>query len=312
MSTTSKAALGGIHHVTAIAGPAAQNLAFYVRTLRLRLVKKTVNFDDPGTYHLYYGDEQGRPGTIMTFFPWAHAVKGRAGTGMVAATSFEVPAGSLTEWGDHLAAAGVSIAERGARFGEEVLSFYDPDGLPIELIGTTRAREDGIGSSTAIRGFRAVTLDVSPAKPTARLLVDVFGYEIEAESGDRLRFRVPESDRGDVIDVLRDGPVSRGRSGAGTIHHVAFRVSSEEEQLQWKDRLESAGHRVTSIRDRQYFKSIYFREPGGVLFEIATDPPGFTLDESVDELGTSLKLPEWLESRRDEIESQLGELNVPA
>lgn len=308
---TDESVLGGLHHVTAIAGPPEANLAFYTGTLGLRLVKKTVNFDDPGTYHLYYGDEEGRPGSILTFFPWRHAARGRTGIGMVAATSFEAPPGSIDAWSERLPGGGASVVGRGERFGQEVLSFVDPDGLPLEIVAPDGAG-DVRGDEPEITGaFHSVTLNVEPVDPTARLLGDVLGYRLEKESDERLRFRSPRARRAAVVDLLKSGTRSRGRSGAGVVHHIAFRVGSEEEQLAWKERLEAAGRQVTPVRDRQYFKSIYFREPGGVLFEIATDPPGFTLDESIQELGTSLKLPPWLEPHRGRIEGQLDELSSP-
>ncbi len=309
-----KETLGGLHHVTAIAGAPEANRSFYVGTLGLRLVKKTVNFDDPGTYHLYYGVGDGRPGSIITFFPWTYAARGRPGTGSVAATAFEVAAESLERWAEHLAACGVTISERSERFGEEVLSFADPDGLPLELIGTDRARPASArqAAKPAIRGLRSVTLDVHPHDDTLRLLTDVLGFSVAGESDRRLRLRSGRAAGADVVDLLKTAAVRRGRSGAGTIHHIAFRVASEEEQLSWKTRLEAAGRRVTPVRNRQYFKSVYFREPGGVLFEIATDSPGFTLDEAPAELGTSLKLPPWLEPRRQQIEARLQKLPSPA
>ena len=304
--------LGGLHHVTAIAGPPRDNLAFYVGTLGLRLVKKTVNFDDPATYHLYYGDTEGRPGSILTFFPWTYASQGHTGTGMVAATTFEVPLGSIAEWADRLGKAGANVADRQERFGEEVLPFHDPDGLPLELAATSRASQQGGNEGIGVRGFHSVTLDVAELDDTAQLLGDIFAFRVDDESDGRLRFRTDRSSRADVIDVLKGDGSTSGRPGVGTVHHIAFRVDSEQEQLEWRDRLDAAGYRVTPVQDRQYFKSIYFREPGGILFEIATDPPGFTLDESLDELGTMLKLPPWLEPRRVQIEAYLEHLPTPS
>ena len=311
-------AIAGIHHVTAIAGAAQRNLDFYADTLGLRLVKRTVNFDDPGTYHLYYGDVEGRPGSILTFFPWAGAVQGRAGAGMAQATAFAIPAEAMDYWTDRLAAHGVAAGAPAERFGEAVIRFKDPDDLPLELVAHAGARgqKDWPGSPVpaeyALRSFHSVTLRTHRPDATARLLTDVFGYAAAGKDGVRRRLRAPSGAPGSTIDLLPAEDGAPGRASRGTVHHVAFRAESDEAQAAWRARVLDYGLQVTPVKDRQYFRSIYFREPGGVLFEIATDPPGFMLDEAAGALGTALKLPPWLEARRKQIEDQLPALHLPA
>ena len=294
----------GIHHVTAMAGDPRRNLDFYTNVLGLRLVKKTVNFDDPGTYHLYYGDEIGHPGTIMTFFPWPGAVRGRRGTGQLITTSFAVPARSLERWHERLTRAGVTVS-RGAGFDEELLTFEDPDGLSLELVGTMGGDQ---GAEDAILGFAYVTLSEQGYEATARLLTDVMGFRQTGESGNRFRFALAASGLATRVEVRCMPDAPPGRVSVGTVHHVAWRVGGAAEQLAWRERLVQAGLNVTPVLDRQYFRSIYFREPGGVLFEIATDPPGFLIDESAEQLGTDLKLPPWLEPQRVRFEQALPTL----
>jgi glyoxalase family protein len=291
-----------IHHVTAIAGPAQRNVDFYVRTLGLRLVKRTVNFDDPGTWHLYFGDVAGRPGTIMTFFPWANAAPGRFGTGETHETAFRVPAASIDDWTARLAEAGVDFDMPVERFGERALAFRDPDGTRLALVGSADARTaDG-----AIDGFHGVTLVVAEPSRTARILTDVFGFVRDGEADGRLRFRAPGAEIGSVVDLRRATDLARGRLGAGTVHHVAFRAADDADQAAMVRALaEDHGLKTTEQKDRNYFRSVYFREPGGVLFEIATDDPGFAVDEPAETLGTTLRLPAFLEPRRAEIEAQL-------
>ena len=312
--------ISGIHHVTAISGPAQQNVDFYVGVLGQRFVKKTVNFDDPGTYHLYYGDELGRPGTIMTFFPWANAAPGRNGTGMTAATAYSVPAGSLDYWMERFADRALDFDAPTERFGDLVLGFTDPDGMPLELVAHREAERapgwaDGpVPNEHAARSFHSVTLALEDPAPTARVL-DLFGYkhvgdDPSAGSGGRLRFQAPGGGPASIVDLVQTG--ERGRPGAGTVHHVAFRARDDEEQRAWQHALRDAGLFTTEVKDRQYFRSIYFREPGGVLFEIATDAPGFTADEAPEALGTDLKLPPWVEGQRTAIERQLPDLRVPS
>ena len=309
----------GIHHVTTISGPAQQNVDFYANLLGLRTVKQTVNFDDPGTHHLYYGDQAGTPGTAMTFFPWEHAARGGSGSGVTEATGFSVPPGSLEFWADRLGAAGASPGEVVTRFDEESLRCEDPDGLVFELVAGPATRETSAGrpvhpdiaAEFAIRAFHGVLLDVVDPGPTARLLTDVMGFEYVGEYGERLRFRGDEQDVGSIVDLRSTGSESTARVGRGSVHHVAFRARDEDEQRSWRETIAGSGIPVTAVKDRCYFRSIYFREPGGVLFEIATDTPGFGLDESPTELGRSLKLPPWLEARREELESRLARLILP-
>jgi glyoxalase family protein len=285
----------GIHHVTAIASDAQRNLDFYTQALGLRLVKLTVNFDDPGTYHFYFGDEAGRPGSILTFFPWAGATPGRRGSGEAATVSFAVP--SLQGWAERL-----PPSRTGTRFGQDYLSFADPDGMVVELIATG-------GAGSAITGFHGVTLSESRLEPTRKLLTETFGYELAGQEENRARF---VGSAGNTVDLLVQPDLKRGVQGAGSVHHVAFRAETDEIQKAWLLELAKQGYHTTPVLDRQYFHSIYFREPGGALFEIATDPPGFATDETLEELGTQLKLPPWLEPRRREIESLVPELKLPA
>lgn len=315
-------ALEGIHHVTALAGGPQANLDFYGGVLGLRLVKKTVNFDDPATYHLYYGDELGRPGTLLTFFPWPLARRGQLGAGQATTTSFAVPEGSLGYWSERLRRHGASAGEPRRRGeDEEVLRLADPDGLELELVahaggagvaagGEGRPWEGGpVPAAHAIRGLFGVTLTEWNADRTAEMLTGTLGFRLEAEAGERLRFVVGEAGAaGTRLDLLAQPAAARGRISAGTVHHVAWRVAGDDEQRAWHRELSERGLHVTPIMDRQYFHSIYFHEPGGVLFEIATDPPGFAIDESVAELGSALKLPPWLEPSRAEIESVLPPL----
>jgi glyoxalase family protein len=296
----------GLHHVTAISGPPQANLDFYSGRLKQRLVKKTVNFDDPGTYHLYYGDEAGSPGTILTFFPFANAGPGRAGPGMAAAYAYAVPKGRFDAWMEELALDAVDFAGPVERFGERVIMLQDPDGAPVELVETDRE------SDAPLDGFHSVTLWERDLAPTARLLTGVFGYEEaghETSDGvERLRLKAPGDARGAVVDLMRSDAPSIGRQGAGTIHHVAFRAEDDDTQAAWREAVASAGFAPTPVIDRQYFNAIYFREPGGVLFEIATDPPGFAVDEDAAHLGEALKLPAQYQPLRDRIEAVLPPL----
>ncbi|MDS0299539.1 ring-cleaving dioxygenase [Halogeometricum sp. S1BR25-6] len=300
----------GIHHVTAVAGDPTESVRFYADVLGLRLVKRTVNFDDTHTYHLYFGDETGSPGTAMTFFPFGEGRPGRPGRGQAVATSFVVPAGSLDYWRDRLESHDVTVGEEGERFGANVLPFEDGDGQPLELVeGETSVEPwaDGpVPEEYALRGFHGVTLQSANPDATGRVL-ELLGFERTDEAGDRMRY-VADGDRATVVDLLtRESP--RGRPGVGTVHHVAFRVPDAETQTEWREKLSEAGQNVTPRKDRQYFESIYFREPGGVLLEVATDGPGFTADESVESLGSDLKLPPWLAEDRDRIEANLPSLD---
>lgn len=304
----------GLHHITAIAGEPRRNVDFYTRVLGLRLVKKTVNFDDPSTYHLYYGDSVGTPGSILTFFPWAGIAKGRPGTGQVYATSFSVPAGSLEFWFQRLKAAHVQINGADTRWGEEVLRFTDPDGLVLELIATAESdprqpwTHPEILVEHGIRGFHAVTLAVNHDAPTLALLTQAMGYRQIASEAGRTRLTTGEGGPGTYVDVLVDPSLPRGLQGAGTVHHVAFRTPDDDAQAADLAAVRSLGLHVSPVMDRNYFHSIYYREPAGILFEIATDPPGFAVDESVETLGEKLMLPAQYESRRAEIEATLPAL----
>ncbi len=300
----------GIHHITAIAAGAKKNHEFYTKVLGLRLVKKTVNFDDPTTYHFYYGNETGEPGTILTFFPWEGIRRGRAGTGQVTAVSFSVPGGSMSFWLDRFKKYEVVYNNPSERFGENVLVFLDPDGLKLELVSDAGDERnawdaDDVPREFGIRGFHSAALTLEGYEATAKLLTEVFGYEKKGENVNRFRFVNPNSANANILDLVCLPSGQRGSVAGGTVHHIAFRAANEGDQLRLREKLIDSGYNVTPVLDRNYFKSVYFREPGGVLFEIATDPPGFTVDEDLADLGRGLKLPDWLEYRRDEIESVL-------
>ncbi|MEL6127280.1 MAG: ring-cleaving dioxygenase [Pseudomonadota bacterium] len=301
----------GLHHVTAIAGSAAGNLHFYRDALGLRFVKKTVNFDDPGTYHLYYGDEVGSAGTIMTFFPWEGIRQGAAGAGQVTLTQFAVPDGSLDFWRARLPGFGAVFVRDETLFDDARAIFTDPDGLAFALVERADARSpwlvSGVGSEVAIRGFTGVTLSVRDGSSTAAVLTEVFGYAAEGEDGATHRFRA-RSGAADVVDLHVDATMPLGREGSGSVHHVAFSVPDRTAQRAMKARMEAAGLRVTEQIDRDYFWAIYSRVPEGILFEVATDEPGFAVDEPVDELGTGLKLPKQHEPLRERIEAVLPAL----
>jgi glyoxalase family protein len=305
----------GIHHVTAISGGPQRNVDFYAGTLGLRLVKKTVNFDDPETYHLYYGDGAGSPGTIMTFFPWAHAPGGRIGAGQLVVTSFSIPAAALGYWTERLVEKGVRFERPRDRLGDTVLTFEDPDRLRIELVTAEDDRPGWAGSQVqaehSIRGLHHVALAVEATDRTAGLMTDLLGFRLVDEAEGRIRLASGEGGPGDFVDVVNAAGFPGGSMGVGTVHHVAFRIPNEEAQLNLREAVAALGYNVTPVLDRNYFRSIYFREPGGVLFEIATDPPGFAVDEDPDHLGEDLKLPPWLETRRNRLEEVLPPLRVP-
>jgi glyoxalase family protein len=306
----------GIHHITAIASDPQTNLDFYTGVLGLRLVKLTVNFDDPTTYHFYFGNSTGQPGTILTFFPWSGAGRGRLGTGQVAATSFSIPEGATGFWHERLKHYNVTVSEAKQRFDEEALEFIDPDGLRLELVAHANAESHApwdagpISTKYAIRGFHNTTLWEKKHEPTAELLSDTLGFRLKAQAGQRFRFTTSSDGPGSIVDVIHQPHEGLGWNGAGTVHHVAWRAENDKDQSAWRMLVSDRGLRVTPVMDRQYFRSIYFREPGGVLFEIATDPPGFTVDESIQELGQQLKLPPQLESRRAEIRQTLPKLSL--
>lgn len=323
MADHTSSGIPGIHHVTAICGDPQRNIDFYVGLLGLRLVKKTVNFDDPGSYHLYYGDGVGSPGTIMTFFAWTGlppgaTPQGRAGTEQITATSFSIPAESLDFWAERLASASVEVHGPETRLGERTLSVRDPDGLVLELVAHAggEPREPWPGGPVpvehAIRGIHGASLCLTGYEKSAQLLTEVLGFELVGQEGSRFRFRAGEGRDAALVDLMVQPQASPGRMGVGAVHHIAWRAPSRERQELWREQLAEVGLDVTPVLDRQYFESIYFREPGGVIFEIATDAPGFTADEPKEELGTHLKLPPWLESRRDHIEARLPEVHLPS
>jgi glyoxalase family protein len=307
----------GLHHVTAIASDPQRNLDFYTEVLGLRFVKRTINFDDPGTYHFYFGDDAGSPGTILTFFAWPGATRGRSGVGETSATSFSVTLASLAFWEERLLNAGIPAERTGKRFEEEVLSFADPDGMRLEIVGHRDAREanasrtSSVPAAHAICGFFGVTLCEGGYEKTAVVLATM-GFAKVAQEGNRVRFVAEGSALGNHIDILVEPDLRYGRLGAGSVHHIAFRVPDDAAQLEWRALLVASSLDVTPVLDRTHFHSIYFREPGGVLFEIATDPPGFTLDETAASLGEMLKLPPWLESRRRAIEAALPPIQLHA
>lgn len=308
----------GIHHLTAIASAADENLDFYERVLGLRLVKQTVNFDDPHTYHLYYGDANGTPGTILTFFPWARMPGGQPGAGMIVAAAFAVGPKAMPYWAERLNDAGIEVRAE-FRLGEPVLRFKDPHGLPLELIGTEEVfaasywEKSPVDREHAIRGFHSSTALLNKLESTQTLLTGSMGMAFKERENHRYRFKMggPRSP-GRYLDVTVDPAASKGRQGTGTFHHIAFRARTDEEQALWQATLRQKGHGVTEVRDRNYFKSIYFHEPGGVLFEIATDAPGFAVDEPAEHLGRSLKLPARYEPIRPEIETGLPRLRAHA
>lgn len=297
----------GIHHITAIGGPAQRNLDFYRDDLGMRLVKRTVNFDDPGTYHLYYADEAGTPGSVLTFFPWAHAAPGRVGSGEVTCTALSVPAGSFDHWRSRLVERAVAVTQ-GERFGADTLRFSDPDGMQFELVEQAGSGA-GDEEEWRPRGFHGATLSVAHPEGTSRVLTELLGYREMAEEDGRVRFRADGVSIGASIDVEPVPGSPRGRLGRGSVHHIAFRVPNDEAHLEMREAVESFGIPVTEVKDRNYFRSIYFREPGGILFEVATDPPGFTVDEAPDSLGTHLRLPPWFEQDRESIERRLPPLD---
>ncbi len=306
----------GIHHITAIAGEPQANLDFYAGILGLRLVKLTVNFDDPGTYHLYYGDGIGHPGTIVTFFPRPKAPKGKRGAGQVTAISFTVPKAAIPYWVDRLNEHRVAhtLSER---FGEQTLSFADPDRLGIELIATANPATERMYANGpvlpdfAIHGFHSGTLTVGGYQRTAALLTDVMGFRLVGQEGNRFRYAAQSGDPGALADVVCGPEDPGGRVAVGTVHHIAWRTPDDPQQDSWRKELARLGYDVTPIIDRKYFHSIYYREPGGILFEIATDPPGFAVDETPEDLGSVLQLPPWLESSRKELMAILPPLRLP-
>jgi len=304
----------GIHHVTAICSDPRRNIAFYTEALGLRLVKRTVNFDDPSTWHLYYGDETGTPGTALTFFAWGTLPPGRNGIGQTAATAFTIPERSLAYWTGRFAEKGIPHHGPEQRFDQTVVALRDPDGMNLELVASKGARAlpawsgGPIPAEHAIRGFFGVTLQVDDAEPTAQVLTEALGFKPYGSENARQRFVTADGPLGTVVDVLSEPGAAPGRQGAGSVHHVAFRATDDDAELEMASAVRGLGLRPTDPIDRQYFRSVYFREPGGILLEVATDGPGFTVDEPKETLGSSLKLPTWFEGRRAQIEAQLPAL----
>ncbi|MDM5328965.1 ring-cleaving dioxygenase [Neobacillus sp. CF12] len=302
----------GIHHITAMVNDAQRNIDFYAGVLGLRLIKKTINFDRPEVYHLYFGNETGDPGTVITFFPWEKQLKGRIGTGQVGVTSYLIPKGSIPFWEDRLKKFDVE-SRSSIRFGEKYIHFNDPDGLKLELVESDEGPINhwsigGVQAENAIKGFSGAILYSAQPHKTAGVLENVMGLECIGQEGDFLRFKA-EGHLGNTIDIQLN-PSVRGLMGAGTVHHIALRAQDEKELLSWRSLLQDKGYYPTEVRDRNYFKAVYFHEEGGILFEIATDPPGFSVDEPVAELGKRLMLPSWLESKREELEATLPPVEV--
>jgi glyoxalase family protein len=308
--------VSGIHHVTAVSGSASRNHDFYTRVLGLRFVKKTVNFDDPATYHLYYGDETGHPGTILTFFPWEQAAAGRNGTGQALETAFAVPAASIGFWTHRFVEQGVSHEAPVKLLDHTVLAFTDPDGMRLALVGAADGRAgpnpnpDGISAEHAIRGMFGVTLLLEDGQATSAILTDVLGFRRGKRDGALVRFEA-DAAVGNHIDIREAQGFLSGRMGRGSVHHIAFRAKDDDMQAEMVRKLvKHHGVPTTEQIDRQYFRSVYFREPAGILFEIATDEPGFLVDEPPEALGKALKLPQFLEPRRAEIEARLPQLQI--
>jgi glyoxalase family protein len=304
----------GIHHVTATCGDAKRNVAFYTRSLGLRMVKRTVNFDDPTAWHLYYGDETGRPGTALTFFARGEVAAGRNGNGMAVETAFVVPEPSLGYWTQRLVALDIPHEAPEKRFGQTVLPLRDPDGMRLALVASKGADQipgwsnGDVPAEQAVRGFHGVTLMVDAGEPTADVLTHAFGFKAQGAEDHRRRYVAAGDKLGTVVDVRIAEGFLAGRQGAGSVHHVAFRAADDAAQAAMVAAIRAQGLRPTDQIDRCYFRSVYFREPGGVLFEIATDDPGFTLDETRETLGSALKLPPWYEPRRAEIVAALPSL----
>ncbi|WP_412850853.1 ring-cleaving dioxygenase [Chryseobacterium sp. PMSZPI] len=304
----------GLHHITAIADNAKRNLDFYTQVLGVRLVKKTVNFDDPGTYHFYFGNENGTPGTILTFFPWEGIGQGTNGSGMATHIGYSVPKGSLEFWKNRLQGLNIKV-EESEIFGEKLISFKDPDGLQLQLIEPSAEDSrkvwttDELKDENALKGFHNVTLTLKKAEPTMKVLTDILGYDLQKQEGERYRLATNAIDTANLVDIIENDKTLAGRNAAGTNHHIAFRVKDDQVLMEYREKVLSAGLSITPKINRDYFYSLYFREPGGVLFEIATDNPGFTVDEPLNELGTHLKLPAQYEGMRDKIEGVLPKLS---
>jgi len=306
----------GLHHITAIAGDAKRNFNFYSNILGLRFIKKTVNFDDPGTYHFYFGDEIGSAGTILTFFPWGEGIQqGRKGSGMATEIGYSVPKGSLDFWQKRFEQYNVIYNKPAEKFGEKYLTFLDPDGLKLELIESKTDdnrkpwETDEVKADVATRGFHNITLTLNSIKATAAILTEIFGYKLIDQDVNRYRYATAAVENAAIVDLVELADEKRGHVANGSVHHVAFRVENDEILMHFREKIEEYGLSITPQIDRNYFHSLYFREPGGVLFEIATENPGFLVDESLEELGKNLKLPEQYESDRAAIEAHLVKIN---
>ena len=302
----------GIHHITAIVGDPQENVDFYASVLGLRLVKKTVNFGDKVRYHLYFGNEQGSPGTLITFFAWPGAENGVVGDGEVGVSSYVVPVGAMEYWEKRLTKFDVSYTKT-ERFGEKYVQFEDPHGLRLEIVEREEGAKNewefgGVTRDVAIKGLGGATLFSSQSDKTAEVLKNILGLELVGKEGDYIRFK-SANDLGNIIDVLATS-IGKGEPGPGVVHHIAWRTEDDAEQLEWKSTVEEAGFEVTPVRDRNYFKAIYFREHGGILFEIATDPPGFSHDESLETMGENIMLPEQFEHERESLEGILIPVKV--
>ncbi len=306
----------GLHHITAIAGDAKRNFNFYSNILGLRFIKKTVNFDDPGTYHFYFGDEVGSAGTILTFFPWGEGIQQeRKGSGMATEIGYSVPKGSLDFWQERFEKYNVIYNKPAEKFGEKYLTFLDPDGLKLELIESKTGDDrkawetDEVKADVATKGFHNITLTLNSIKATAAILTDIFGYKLIDQDVNRYRYATDAVENAAIVDLVELPEEKRGLGANGTVHHVAFRVENDEILMHFREKIEEYGLQITPQIDRNYFHSLYFREPGGVLFEIATENPGFTVDEPLEELGKNLKLPAQYESDRAAIEAHLVKIN---
>ncbi len=307
----------GFHHITCIAGDAQKNLDFYAGILGMRLVKKSVNQDDPKTYHLFYADAEGRPGTDLTFFPWQHMYPARKGVGLATEVQLAVPEGSLQYWAERLEKYGINIAPE-ERFGETVLAFQDHDGLELALVEIVEPRpfspweKSAVPEDKQIIGLHGTRMWQRSLTPSADFLTRVMGFSYLGQEGRWHRYAAAEGGSGSYVDIMEQPDLGRGQWGTGSIHHLAWRVRDAEHELELRDKVAQAGRRPTDIIDRFWFQSVYFMEPGGVLFELATDGPGFAVDEDADKLGEKLVLPPWLEPQRQEIEAGLPELKLPS
>jgi len=305
----------GLHHITAVSGQPQENYDFYHNKLGLRLIKKTINFDDPFTYHLYYGNYNATPGSSITFFPWKNVPAGKPNTGEATAVDYSIPSGSAKYWKERFDKAAVEYGKTTTEFGRTLVSLKDNDGMALRLVEDERVNSiktkgaGGVDDSQAIRGFFGTTLSLADTGRTAELLKE-FGWSSTGEENGRQRFAsMPDNNLGTVVDLLKE-PNLNGQFGRGSIHHIAFRVPDDDAQAEWREKLNGMGFQVTPVQNRDYFRSIYFREPGSVLFEIATDIPGFTKDEPLESLGESLQLPAWYEKNRDQIEAELPKLET--